>query len=50
MNAIEDCGRQLGAVEQFFEQLAAQQDRMPIAVTTPTDDIEDEEGVACRAA
>jgi tRNA-dihydrouridine synthase B len=50
MNAIEDCARQLEAVAQFFEQLAAQQDRMPLAVATEMDETEEEEGAACRAA
>jgi tRNA-dihydrouridine synthase B len=50
MNAIEDCERQLRAVAQFFEQLAAQQDRMPIAAPTYRDETEEEEGAACRAA
>ena len=51
MNTIEDCERQLRAVAEFFERLAAHQDRMPAAVPQATViDIDPEEEVACRAA
>jgi tRNA-dihydrouridine synthase B len=34
MNAIEDCGQQLAAVDRFFEVLAARTDRMPSLAAT----------------
>jgi tRNA-dihydrouridine synthase B len=51
MNRIEDCDRQLKAVADFFDGLAAQHDRMPIAIAEATIDSEsEEEAAACRAA
>ncbi len=51
MNRIEDCDHQLKAVGEFFDGLAAQHDRMPIAVGQATIDSElEEEAAACRAA
>jgi tRNA-dihydrouridine synthase B len=51
MNRIEDCDQQLKAVAGFFDGLAAQHDRMPIALAKATIDSESEEdGAACGAA
>ena len=46
MNRIEDCEAQLSAVAQFFDGLAAQQDRMPAASLQATNDYDDEEARA----
>ena len=43
MNRIEDCDAQLSAVAQFFDGLAAGQDRMPAAPLQATNDYDDEE-------
>ncbi len=46
MNRIEDCDAQLSAVAQFFDGLAAGQDRMPAAPLQATNDYDDEEARA----
>lgn len=46
MNRIEDCDAQLAVVAEFFDGLAACQDRMPVAVLHTTNDFDDEEARA----
>ena len=43
---LRDCDAQLSAVAQFFDGLAAQQDRMPAASLQATNDYDDEEARA----
>ena len=47
MNRIEDCDAQLVAVADYFDGLAAHQDRMPAAVLQATNEFEEEERAAC---